>query len=713
MARIMKSKIVKTLPILLAFISLSFVTLTNEQQEEKNNVVMTSIMQFVYSQHYSPLEIDNSLSEKVFDQYIKSLDYGKRYLLKSDYEKLAKYRHLIDDQLQSRSWDFFNLAFEIINERIKNIADVYEDMLDEPFDFTSDEEFTVDPDSGDYFKDRKSLEDFWYKSLKYDVMTRVANDLEIQEKAKEKKDTSVEIKSFEQLEKEAREKVAERYKNFFHRMGQLDRDDRFADFVNVILNVYDPHTGYFPPKDKEDFDIDISGKLEGIGALLSQRDEYIKVERVLPGSPSWKQGELENGDIILKVAQGSEEPVDVVDMRLDKAVRLIRGPKGTEVRLTVKKIDESIIIVPIIRDVVYKEETFAKSVVLQDDKGGPKLGYIKLPSFYVDFNNPNGRRSSDDMKKELNKLKDEKVAGIILDLRNNGGGSLSDAVDIGGHFITQGPIVQVNTKEGYPQILNDHNPEVTYDGPLVVMVNSSSASASEILAAALQDYGRAVIVGDSSSFGKGTVQRFYDLDRTLSPQNRDLAPLGALKMTMQKFYRINGGSTQLKGVKPDIILPSNYARMEFGEKEYDNVMPWDMVTPARYRKVNNLTENIKFLKERNEERMKTDSAFLLIDKNSIRLKKLRDNHTYTLNLKTYQKQIEDREKEGKIFEKIGKDSLDFTIFTPQDDVLAINSDTTKKAMNEDWHKNMRKDYYIFETMNILEDLIMSYQASMN
>ncbi|MGC8866335.1 MAG: carboxy terminal-processing peptidase, partial [Bacteroidales bacterium] len=427
----------------------------------------------------------------------------------------------------------------------------------------------------------------------------------------------------------------------------------------------------------------------------------VTIVNIVPGGPAWKQGELEVNDKIIKVAQGDGEPVDITDWRVDKAVQLIRGKKGTTVKLTVRKMNGTEKTITIVRDVVIIEETYAKSAVLTDTITGAKVGYIFLPSFYANFDDPNGRSSSQDMRKELTKLKAEGVEGIILDLRGNGGGSLQDAIEIAGLFIDQGPVVQVKGKIGAARVYGDPEPGVVYGGPLVVMVNGISASASEILAAALQDHHRAVIVGSSKTFGKGTVQRFFNLD-DLARGFDEVKPLGSLKMTIQKFYRINGGSTQLKGVTPDILMTDPYSYIEIGESELKFPMEWTSVEPARYTPLPNegLFEK---LKANSIKRMKADPLFARLDENARRVKQRRDETLISLNLDTFINRKKMYDEEAKKADSLLKTPLSIKPQALQEDLNRLASDTTKTNILTRWIKGLRSDAYILESMHIIHD----------
>jgi len=508
-------------------------------------------------------------------------------------------------------------------------------------------------------------------------------------------------KSFDELEKLAREKVLKQNRDWFTRLNQQEADDDFAIYVNAVTQAIDPHTNYYPPAEKDNFDITMSGKLEGIGARLQQEGAYTKVTEIIPGSPSAKQGDLTAEDVILKVAQADGEPVEVVDMPINDVVKLIRGKKGTEVRLTVKKLDGTTAIVPIIRDVVILEETFAKSAIIEED--GSRVGYIYLPSFYSDFDNRSGRDCFYDVKAELAKLQNEGIDGLVFDLRNNTGGYLYDVVKMVGLFIEDGPICQVKSKQGLPKLHKDSDEGIQYTGPLTVLVNSFSASASEIFAAAIQDYNRGVVIGSKSTYGKGTVQRFFDLDRILDSKYDYLKPLGSIKMTIQKFYRIDGGSTQQKGVVPDIVLPDQYSEIEVGERLKDNVMPWTEITPANYDNYANLSSDINTLKGLSDSRIQNDATFKMIMEQSKWMKEQRDDTNQSLNYTVLKKEEEEVKEKGKQYDEIIKEISNMTVSNPKSDQPIIDANAEKKELNEEWLKKLKKDIYIHESINILQD----------
>ncbi|MCF6365654.1 MAG: carboxy terminal-processing peptidase [Bacteroidales bacterium] len=693
----------KHIPIYIIILFSFIVSFTSDNNDNRKNKLILEIMkQSLRTYHYYEHKFDNEFSEEVFHLYLEKMDYNKRFFLQSDINTFAAYKYKIDEAVKDADFTFFKLTKDTYIERVKEVDKYIEAALKKPFDFTEDEFIEIDSEKRNFAESKKELKQNWEKYLKHSVMTKLATKLKIQEKAKKDNDTTIEIKTFEELEKKAREEVKKTYEDWYHRMTKIDEKDLLRMYFNSVAGFFDPHTSYFPPKDKENFDIRISGKLEGIGATLSQPNAYIKVERIVAGSACWKQGELEVGDLILKVAQGADEPVDVVDMRLDEAIKMIRGKKGTEVRLTVKKADGSIHIIPIIRDVVILEETFAKSIVIQDSISGKKIGYIYLPQFYADFEDKNGRRSSVDVKKEVEKLKKEDIEGIIIDLRSNGGGSLIDAIDIVGLFIDKGPVVQVRSRFGMPEVLKDKKAGTLYDGKLLVMVNEFSASASEIMAAAIQDYARGVIVGSKSTFGKGTVQRFIPFDQ-MTRSNDDLKPLGHLKITIQKFYRINGGATQLKGVEPDIVLPDAYSKMDMGEKDMDNPIEWDEIPKAEY-SVFNTNINFEKIKQKSNNRVSADTSFIIIDEYSDYLKKSQDETLLTLNLNKYRKEQENKSKINKRFRNADRRISGLKFYVSRVDSLKVYSDTIKIDRVKSWIKNLKKDIYLEESYRIINDM---------
>lgn len=671
-----------------------------KKQDAGEDILLRAITASLQNAHYDAPSVDDEFSVKAFNQYLDNIDANKRLLLQSDVDALRKYETTIDDETKNGTYDLFNASVDILDRQIKNTQEYFEEILTQPFDFDKEEEVTFGDDIT-YVKSDKELKDRWRKYLKYNVLTRLYADKLAQDKLIASTDTVIVPVSLDSLEAKARAGVLKTHRDYYKRLNRLERRERLSLYVNSITSVYDPHTNYFPPEKKEDFDIQMSGRLEGIGAQLQEKDGYIKITNIIPGGPSSLQGELQANDLIIKVTQEGEEPVDVVDWRIGDAVKIIRGKKGTKVTLTVRKPDGSQKDITITRDIVVLEETYAKSLILKD-QDELQAGYIYLPSFYADFRNPRGRFSWKDVKKEVEKLKEAGVKGIILDLRNNGGGSLDDVVKMGGLFIDEGPIVQVKEKGRPARVLKDEYAGTEWDGALVIMVNEFSASASEIMAAAMQDYGRAVIVGSSSTHGKGTVQRFLNLNRTV--RSKDVPDLGSIKLTIQKFYRINGDATQLKGVSSDILLPDNYMYIKTGEKENEYPMAWDQIPSSDYdtKMYNNISNKVY---KKSEARVTESETFQLIEENARRWERERAYNTYPLSFSAYTAQEEQDKKEGEKFEVLSKLVIDgFEVTNLEEDLEAINTEESRQKRNTDWIKNISKDPYVYESLQIIEDL---------
>ena len=668
-------------------------------QDEGESILLQAVNMSLQGAHYDPPLVDDAFSQKAFDLYLKNIDGNKRLLLASDTVQLVNYRNEIDNEINDGTYKLFNLSLELIQKQTKSTEGYFEEFLEHPFSFIENEEVNLGEDMP-FAKDETELRYRWRKYLKYSVLSRLHDDIIAQEKAIEKSDTIFTPKSYDSLEYHARKNVLKTHRDWYKRLNRLDRKDRLALYINSITAVYDPHTNYFPPEQKEDFDIQMSGQLEGIGAQLQEKDGYIKITNIIPGGPSSLQGELMTNDLILKVKQEGGEPVEIIDWRINDAVKIIRGKKGTKVTLTVRKPDGSVKNITITRDVVVLEETYAKSLILHD-QDNVKTGYIYLPTFYADFQNPRGRFSWKDVKVEVEKLKATGIKGIILDLRNNGGVSLDDVVKMGGLFIDQGPIVQVKEKGRQAQVLEDRYPGAEWDGALVIMINEFSASASEIMAAAMQDYGRAVIVGSSSSHGKGTVQRFLNLNQTL--RNKNIPDLGSVKLTIQKFYRINGDATQLKGVSSDVVLPDNYMYIKTGENENYYAMAWDQISSSKY-ETKPLDAHNKAIKK-SQVMVKKNETFNLIEENARRWELQRETNTFPLSLEAYKAQEVKEKKEGEKYEALNKIVINgFVVKNIPSDLALINSEESRVKRNEEWIKGIAKDPYVYEALQIIEDL---------
>ncbi|PID68499.1 MAG: tail-specific protease, partial [Flavobacteriia bacterium] len=678
--------------VLIAGVLLGF-KLKKQPNPERNRLVMQVVGAILEQGHYQPQDFDDTFSEHIFYNFLELLDPTKRYFYQSDIDDLSIYKHRLDDDIISGNLSFFYKTYETYKQRVDESKATVDRLLEQPFDLTTDEQLNIDFDSVAYPGNELEMTDRWRKHLKWRFITTLY-DSEKSEEDNLSLDSTYVSKTAEELRESALEKTIKNIDDLYERMTDLNEDDFFGMFVNVIATEFDPHTNYMSPQIKRRFDIAMSGKLEGIGARLQKQGEYTKIVELISGGPAWRAGELEVGDLIIKVAQGDEEPVDIVGMRLDDAIEYIKGEKGTEVRLTLKRVNGTIQTISIIRDIVELEETYVKSSLVE--YGDKTYGVINLPKFYFDRHNNKYRNASSDMAEELQRLKQAGVDGILLDLRNNGGGSLKTAIDIVGMFIAKGPVVQVKYRGQDPHIYKDTDAEVLWNGPLAVLVNEGSASASEIVAAALQDYGRAVIIGSKQTYGKGTVQNFFDInDHYDYPED-----LGSLKMTIQKFYRINGGSTQLKGVTPDVIIPDKFSYLEIGEKDEANPLDWDKVKPAKYKRYEGYTNRKKVIAH-TREHVDSLPEFRLIDDNARWLKKQQDDNIIPLNYEAFKQDIENSETQAKQFDsqKDFSSGLEFKSLDYELQLMAV--DTLLAEKRERWHENLNKDLYIEQGLKVL------------
>ncbi|MCD8444713.1 carboxy terminal-processing peptidase [Tenacibaculum finnmarkense] len=668
---------------------------------EKDRVIVYVLKNILSRYHYVQKELNDEFSEHVYTSFIDGLDPNKRYFTQEDLTEFSQFKYQIDDQLRNTEIHFYKLVYNRFLEKLTAAKNNYRALLAQPFNYKKNEVINVDYEKIPFAKNESELVDYWRKQLKLSILSRIEDADDTQNK-KAKKDKKLKLKKFYQLEIEARKEVLKNMNELYERIDELENSDWYSTFLNSVVSGFDPHTTYMSPRIKSRFDQEMSGKLEGIGARLQKKGMYTHIVELISGGPAWKQGELEPEDIILKVAQGNAEPLDIVGMRLDDAIKFIKGKKGTEVRLTVKKkIDGSTKIIPIIRDVVELDETFVKSSIVE--KNGQKYGVIDLPRFYIDFNDLSRRDAAKDMEQEIERLKSENVKGIIVDLRDNGGGSLKTAIEIGGLFIKKGPIVQVKYRGEDPLIKNDTDSKIQWNGPLVVMVNEFSASASEIFAAAMQDYKRGVIIGGKQTYGKGTVQNVMPINRFYEKYPSDL---GALKMTIQKFYRINGGSTQIEGVYSDISLPTRYSYMKFGERDLDGALPWDKVLQADYNPTNSYS-NFNDAVYNSKQRVLENERFNKINKYAKWLKKNQEERVYSLKYSTFKKESTKKIKEGELFKDIFKFDSNLTFNSPKYEVNLFTKDTVLKEKRVVWHKNLKKDIYLNEALNVLSELKMN------
>ena len=588
-------------------------------------VIVKDLVGLFETVHYKKVPFNDSLSSEVFDKYIETLDEGKNYFLQSDIDEFENYRNVLLSDLRdgdlSAMFHIFNVYQNRYNERLNYALS----QVNTTFDFTKNEEYTYNRKDENWFASKEQADEVWKKRVKYDLLT-----LNLSRTAEEKDDQKKNI-----------ETLTKRYENLISQAEKTNHNDAFQIIMNAFTSAIDPHTNYFNPSFAQAFNEDMARSFEGIGARLMMENEVVKIMEILPGGPAFKDKSLNVDDRIIGVAQGNEEFVDIIGWRLDHAVTKIKGPKGTVVRLKIIPAGQELTskpkIVSLTRDKIIMEESSAKKEIktVTDENGKQhRIGVITIPGFYLDFNaynakDPNYKSTTRDVRMILDSLKKEKVDGVLIDLRRNGGGSLIEAIELTGLFIDKGPVVQVRDTRNRIDVSNDEEPGVSWDGPLGVMIDRFSASASEIFAAAIQDYGRGIIIG-TQSYGKGTVQSAIDMSRVISPANRLLlkaqnqnkdavvpgAPeFGQINITMAKFYRVNGSSTQHKGVVPDIEFPMEYPADKFGESSEPAALPWDQINPTKYAKIADLSSLIADLNKKHEVRMKEspEYKFLLQD----------------------------------------------------------------------------------------------------
>lgn len=699
-----KNIIIISLTFILGLASCSF-TSSNFDQTDKDKLLLQLISYVLDQGHFVEKEINDDFSREVFNEYLNIIDPYKRYFYKSDIEEFKKYEDQLDDKFINAEIDFFDLTYNRGQKRFNESKLIYKEILNNPFDYKIDENFNADFKSLDYVKDKSEMKDRWRKQLKFSSIETYNNLLEEQENELED-NPSHKTKSNIEIELEARESTLKTLNEMYDFYEDITRSDWFSFYINSFVEQYDPHTIYYNPEAKDRFDVDMSGNYAGIGARLSKKFDKIEVVEIISGGPAWRQNLLEVGDIILKVRQNDQdesESTSILGMPISDAVKLIKGPKGTNVILTIKKVDGEVLDLKIKRDIVLLEETYVRSSIVSKQEN--LYGFINLPKFYIDFDNSTSRDAARDVKKEIIRLKNLGVKGLVLDLRNNGGGSLKTVVEMAGLFIQEGPIVQVRSMDKESKILRDKDRSIIWEGPLVILVNEFSASASEILAAAMQDYKRAIIIGSKQTYGKGTVQNVLDLNKMVrSNTNGDL---GALKFTTQKYYRINGGSTQLEGVKSDIVVPDKYTYVDFGEKDQENPLEWDKIDPVSYEPWKTFFDYNKSI-QASKNRMNSSEFISLIDENAKWIKSMRDRDIYTLNYSKFKKDLLLNEEKVKKYKKLSDYSSDLTFKSLPYEIDLIAKDSSLGEKRKRWHKNLSKDIYVNESLNVLNDLRLSY-----
>ncbi|SKB45124.1 carboxyl-terminal processing protease [Salegentibacter holothuriorum] len=685
--------------LLMAATSCSFTT-KKFDDPNKDKLLIDLITYVLNEGHYDARDINDEFSEGVYDKYLEGLDGSKRFFYESDIKEFDDYRSKIDDQIKEKQIDFFDLTYNRLIKRSEEARGIFKEVLEKPFDFSETEHINTDFSEANYVSSKQELKERWRKQLKFSTLITYYDKVEEEEQKKEQ-DSEYEMKSKEELEKEARKVTLSSLEEYYDFTDDLQRKDYFSIYLNSIVEAFDPHTFYFAPQDKDRFDIAMSGKLEGIGARLQKKSDNITITEVISGGPAWRSEELSAGDQILKVQQdGEDDPVSIVGMRLEDAVDLIKGPKDSKVTLTVrKKLMGNIEEITLIRDIVEIEETYAKTAMVKEE--GKNFGIINLPKFYFNMEDYEERNAASDIKKDIIRLKEQDMDGLVLDLRNNGGGSLKTVVDIAGLFIEEGPIVQVKSNGQRKDVLSDEDPSVLWDGPLVILVNELSASASEILAAAMQDYKRAIIIGSKQTYGKGTVQNVIDLNRWL--RSNEFGDVGALKLTTQKFYRVNGGSTQLEGVKSDVVVPDRYSFIDIGEKDQDNPLPWDKIDPATYDVWEGYVNFEKTIAE-SKERMNSNEQLQLIEKHAKWIKDQSEDNSHSLNFDEYALTAERNQEMAKSFDSIKNYKTNLTFISLPYEEELFQNDTILKEKRDRWHTNLSKDVYVEEAIHVLADM---------
>jgi len=692
---------------LLAFImclaSCSFVS-KDFDTSDKDSLVIQLITYVLDQAHYLDKEINDDFSEKVFNTFIENLDPYKRYFYSTDIEDFSKYKYSIDDSFKNPDLEFFELVYNRYNKRFTESKLIYSEILSNPFNFDLDELCECDFEKLDYVDNKNDLYERWRKLLKIYVIDNYHDEIK-DDLRKLDEDSTFTSRSVKEIEKSVRGDLFDTMNDSYRFMQEeLQRQDWLSVYINSFVSQYDPNTSYLDPESRERFDVDMSGNYAGIGARLQKKIDKVEITEVISGGPAWRENILEKGDIILKVRQENEdEATGILGMRLSEAVKLIKGEKGTKVYLTIKKVDGSVSEISVKRDIVLLEETYIKSSIVE--KNSNSFGIINIPKFYIDFDNQSNRDAAKDLRTEINRLKEEGVQGLIIDLRNNGGGALKTVVDMAGMFIKTGPVVQVKYFDKEKQILSDRDRSILWSGPLVILVNEGSASASEILAAAMQDYKRAIIIGGNQTWGKGTVQNVFPLNRMVKGNTN--GDLGALRYTTQKYYRINGGSVQLEGVKSDINVPYRYKYLDFGEKDSENPLQWDEIEKADY---SLWQSNFDFDQaiEKSKIRMQENDYLKLVDENAKWIKSIRDDKELNLNYNKFKEEIEKNSIQTEKFKAITEYSSDYNFNSLPYEINLIAADSILGLKRKRWHTTLSKDIYIEEALNVLSDLRFSY-----
>lgn len=694
--------------LLIPLTSLMFCFNSPKNDDEKMQTIMVSVKNTLSYLHYSPKAINDAYSKDVYKQYFEMIDPGKRYFLQSDMDEFSKHETKLDDYLNIGDLTFYKLTTDRLFQRVDEIDKLTQDIFSKPINLEEDETLVLENKLKKAPVSKQDQYNEWKKFIKYNILQEIESLNSKEQAQKEKKDSvqkyklqdtiKLQILTPEQKKVKATDEVKDLVKDTFTRFKKRNKMNWFTVYMNAYTEVFDPHTNYYSPKDKEEFDMTFTGKVIGIGAIIQEKKGYLYLGALTIGAPAWKSKQLTEGDKILKVkSKPKDDAVNVVGMLSEEAVRYIRGEKGTPVTLTVQKKDGTIKEVTMIREEVAIEDTFARSIVV-NSPNGKKYGFINLPSFNADFEDAKGRNASDDIKNEIIKLKAQNIDGIVLDLRNNGGGSLTEVGDIMGLFMNAGPYVQVKDGNGKIQTLKNKQETPIWTGPLVIMQNELSASASEILAGAMQDTGRAMIIGSPQSFGKGTVQTFVDLNRFLNTED----DFGSLKLTIQKFYRITGESTQRKGIVSDIQMKDFFTYAEIGERYDDYALAWDKIPSTTFQKLNYF--DVKALEKASNDRMAKNTNYQLLLESAQWREKLDKEETITLNINKFNELMKQRKAQIEKFKALTKfeNGLQFTLYPSE--LEREKKDEAFKKKSDMWIKNLKKDPYLQEAMNIIGDM---------
>ncbi|WP_226063595.1 carboxy terminal-processing peptidase [Kaistella polysaccharea] len=697
-----------TLLLFIPLTSLVFCFNTPKNDDEKMSTIMISVKNTLSYLHYSPKPINDAYSQEVYKHYFEMVDASKRYFLQSDMAEFAQHKTKLDDYLNQGDLKFYKLTIDRLYQRVDEIDKITQDILSKPVNLNEDETLILEPKVKTSPANQTELASEWRKYIKYNILQEMESLTAKEEMQKEKKDSvqkfnlkdtiKLEILTPDEKRVKATQEVKDLVTDTFRRFKKRNKMDWFTVYMNSYTEVFDPHTNYYSPKNKEDFDTQFKGKVIGIGAIIQEKRGFLFLGPLTIGAPAWKSKQLTEGDKILKVrSKPGEDAVNVVGMLSDEAVRLIRGEKGTKVTLTVEKKDKTIREVTMIREEVAIEDTFARSIIV-NSTDGKKYGFISLPSFNADFEDAKGRNASDDIKNELIKLKAQNVQGIVLDLRNNGGGSLTEVGDIMGLFMNEGPYVQVKDGNGKIQTLRNKSNTPLWTGPLVIMQNELSASASEILAGAIQDYGRGVVIGSPQSFGKGTVQTFVDLNRFLNSTD----DFGSLKLTIQKFYRISGESTQRKGIESDIKMKDFYTYSEIGERYDDYALAWDKIPSVQYQPVNYFS--ILALQKGVEARLANNKTYQLVQESAQWKENLDKEETISLNREKFNEVMQKRKAQIKKFKGLEKFNNGLKFSLNPDEALREKKDEAFTKKTQLWTKNLQRDLYLQEAIHVISEM---------